>query len=87
MGADDIHWKEDMAPDCEFANRDDEYGMYCPSFFEWFSTPDDSRQLGTLIRDEIFPNAVHLFLGSWHSNDYLLEDTDSDSSSCTETAG
>lgn len=85
VGVDEVRWKEGMAPDGEFANLDGQCGMHCESFFAWFERPDDARQLGEVIRDELLPNAVNLFLGSWYSSYELWEDTDSDSSTSNDT--
>jgi len=50
-------------------------------FFRWFQEKKDSHLLGEIFRDEIIPKAVLLFHGSWHPNDELFGDTDSDTES------
>lgn len=82
IGGTDIRWKHGMHPREDVAaHLSFHYGMVPHSFFDWLAAPADPRLLGTLIRDQILPDAIPLFHGSWHPNDDFFDDTDSDLSS------
>lgn len=59
----------------------DQGGRASRCFFQWFQEKKDYHLLGEIFRDEIIPKAVLLFHGSWHPNDELFGDTDSDTES------
>ena len=73
-----INWKPDMKPNLE---------VEVNSFFNWFQSNFDHRLFGELFRDEILPNAIPLFHGSWHPNDDFFDDSDSDTTTASTVSG
>lgn len=68
VGSVDIKWKKSCPRSLNESS----------SFFDWFESCDDPRLFGELFRDELLPNAVLLFHGSWHPNHDFFDDSDSD---------
>ncbi len=73
VGSVDVQWKDGMRPAVGESN----------SFFDWFESSTDERLFGELFRDEVLPNAVRLFHGSWHPNDDFFDDSDSDTTTAS----
>lgn len=83
IASEEIQWREGMDPSTMPLDADDDYGMYRKSFFEWFGHQTDHLHIGELIRDEIHPSAINLFLGSFVTTNEVFDDSDDD----TETIG
>mmetsp|Transcript_2177 Transcript_2177/g.3739 ORF Transcript_2177/g.3739 Transcript_2177/m.3739 type:complete len:261 (-) Transcript_2177:509-1291(-) len=52
------------------SSEQDEQGMpvytgHASTFFTWLESPDDEFEIGSLIRDEVNPNAIALFFGTF----------------------